>query len=237
MATENLLYCRDYPVNDSIRIVIPTVGQILDNEDSYNDIVSVFTSVPIDFAVQLDDKGIDFTTINEFDLFVMLFDGLKEIDTSLVFGDMDMSGFELCVNNNTQKLVFYNENTGIEIGRREYCLIASVLRKINNLEKNRKKPGNEDAKKYMLERMRAKMKRRPKQSQSRLEQLVIAMVNTEQFKYDFASARDLTIYQFYESVKQIGRKIRYDNLMHGFYSGTVSAKDLTQDDLDWISHK
>ena len=237
MATENLLYRRDYPVTDSISVVIPTVGQILDNEDLYNDVVSAFTAMPIDFMVQLDDAGIDFTTINAFDLFIMLSEGLKKVDTSLVLKDINLSGFELCVNNQTKKLVLYNQESGIEIGRREHSQIASALRRINHLEKNRKKPGNDDAKQYMLERMRQKMKRHPRTEASQLEQLIVAMVNTEQFKYDFESVRNITIYQFNECVRQIVNKVNYDNRMIGVYSGTVNVKELSQDELNWLVHK
>ena len=237
MATENLLYRRDYPVTDSISVVIPTVGQILDNEDLYNDVVSAFTAMPIDFMVQLDDAGIDFTTINAFDLFIMLSEGLKKVDTSLVLKDINLSEFELCVNNQTKKLVLYNQESGIEIGRREHSQIASALRRINHLEKNRKKPGNDDAKQYMLERMRQKMKRHPRTEASQLEQLIVAMVNTEQFKYDFESVRNITIYQFNECVRQIVNKVNYDNRMFGVYSGTVNVKELSQDELNWLVHK
>lgn len=237
MATENLLYRRDYPVTDSISVVIPTVGQILDNEDLYNDVVSAFTAMPIDFMVQLDDAGIDFTTINAFDLFIMLSEGLKKVDTSLVLKDINLSEFEICVNNQTKKLVLYNQESGIEIGRREHSQIASVLRRINHLEKNRKKPGNDDAKQYMLERMRQKMKRHPRTEVSQLEQLIVAMVNTEQFKYDFESVRNITIYQFNECVRQIVNKVNYDNRMIGVYSGTVNVKELSQDELNWLVHK
>lgn len=237
MATENLLYRRDYPVTDSISVVIPTVGQILDNEDLYNDVVSAFTAMPIDFMVQLDDAGIDFTTINAFDLFIMLSEGLKKVDTSLVLKDINLNEFELCVNNQTKKLVLYNQESGIEIGRREHSQIASALRIINHLEKNRKKPGNDDAKQYMLERMRQKMKRHPRTEASQLEQLIVAMVNTEQFKYDFESVRNITIYQFNECVRQIVNKVNYDNRMIGVYSGTVNVKELSQDELNWLVHK
>lgn len=237
MATENLLYRRDYPVTDSISVVIPTVGQILDNEDLYNDVVSAFTAMPIDFMVQLDDAGIDFTTINAFDLFIMLSEGLKKVDTSLVLKDINLSEFELCVNNQTKKLVLYNQKSGIEIGRREHSQIASALRRINHLEKNRKKPGNDDAKQYMLERMRQKMKRHSRTEASQLEQLIVAMVNTEQFKYDFESVRNITIYQFNECVRQIVNKVNYDNRMIGVYSGTVNVKELSQDELNWLVHK
>lgn len=237
MAIESLLYRHDYPINDSIRVMIPTVGEILDNENLYNDIVAAFTAMPVDFMVQLDSAGIDFTAINEYDLFIMLSNELKRTDTSLVLGSLSLKEFELCVNNQTKKLVLYNEKAGIEIGRREHSQIASVLRRINHLEKNRKLPANEEAKRYMLERARMKMKRRRKTEGSQLEQLIVAMVNTEQFKYDFESVRNITIYQFNECIRQIVNKVNYDNRMHGVYSGTVNAKELSQAELNWLTHK
>ena len=72
---------------------------------------------------------------------------------------------------------------------------------------------------------------------SQLESLIIAMVSTEQFKYNFEEVKKLTIYQFNESVRQIIKKVEYDNRMHGIYSGTINAKDLNKDDLNWLTHK
>ncbi len=76
---------KDYPINDYIRVMIPTVGEVLENEDNYYSMVSMLTAMPIDMMVQLDDIGIDFTTINEWELFLLLFNSLKEQDTSLIF--------------------------------------------------------------------------------------------------------------------------------------------------------
>lgn len=39
MPTRHLLYQREYPINDSIRIIIPTVGEIIDDEDNYYGLV------------------------------------------------------------------------------------------------------------------------------------------------------------------------------------------------------
>ena len=72
---------------------------------------------------------------------------------------------------------------------------------------------------------------------SQLEELIVALVNTEQYHYGFEGTRELSIYQFNESVRQVIKKIDYDNKMHGIYAGTVSAKDLSQDDLNWLTHK
>lgn len=238
MSTLNLLYQKEYAINDKIKVMIPTVGEILENEDDYYGLVSLLTAMPVDYMVLLDDVGVDFTTINEYELFLMVFGGFKTHDTSLVFGDLDMNAFDLAMNQQNGNVVLYDESNDIVIDRAIHGRIAATLRKIHHLEKNRRRPANKDAKDYMLQRAREKMKRNKyKKDDSELESLIIALVNTEQFKYDFEGAKGLSIYQFNESVKQIINKIDYDNRMHGVYAGTINAKDLSQDDFNWLIHK
>lgn len=235
--TSSLLYSRVTPVTDQIGIVIPTVGEIIDNETEYYSIVNVLTAMPIDYMVQLDDIGVDFTQINEYELFLILFSGIRELDTHLVFDGVNLKLMEIMQDTKTNMPVLYDEGNDIVIDRVTHTRIANVLRKIHNLEKNNKKPGNEDARKYMLERARRKAKRKKKAESSQLEQLIVAMVNTEQFKYGFEGTRELSIYQFNESVRQIQHKINYDNIMRGVCAGTVDPKGISQDDLNWLVHK
>lgn len=238
MSTLNLLYKKQYEINDSIKIVIPTVGEIIDNEDNYYSIITVLTAMPIDLMVPLDDAGIDYTEINEYDLFLLMSAGLKAQDTHLVFGDLDLTKFEISVNQQNGKIVLYDAENDIVIDRATHARIAGVLRKIHHLEKNRRKPANQEAKEYMLKRAREKMRRnRNRKQESQLEPLIIAMVNAEQYKYDFEGTRELSIYQFNESVRQIIKKVDYDNRMYGIYAGTINAKELSQDDLNWLTHK
>lgn len=238
MATRNLLYKRSYEINDFVKIVIPTVGEILDCEDEYYGLVALLTAMPIDMMVQLDDAGIDFTTINEYELFLLLFRSLKERDTSMIFGDLSLKDFQTAVNQQNGGIVLMNEKTGAVIDRTIYGQIANALRVIHHLEKNKRKPANGEAREYMLKRARDKMRRRKNRiTGSQLEDLIVAMVNTEQYHYGFEGTRELSIYQFNESVRQVIKKIDYDNKMRGVYAGTVSAKDLSQDDLNWLSHK
>ena len=115
--------------------------------------------------------------------------------------------------------------------------MASVLRKLHHLEKNHRRPANDEAKEYMLRRAREKLKRhKDRKEDSQLESLIIAMVNTEQFKYDFEGTRELSIYQFNESVRQVIKKTDYDNRMYGIYTGTINPKELSQKDLNWLVH-
>lgn len=238
MASLNLLYKRQYAVNDDIRVLIPYVGEILENEDTYYNMVSAITAMPIDFMVQLDDAGIDFTSINEYELFLLLFNGLQMQDTSLIFGDLDLTKFKYDENPENGMLTLYDAEDDIRIDRAIHGQIAAVLRKIHHLERNHRKPANTEAKDYLLERARDKITRRKnRKEESQLESLIVAMVNTEQYKYGFEGTRELSIYQFNESVRQIIKKVDYDNRMYGVYAGTINPKELSQNDLNWLIHK
>lgn len=237
MPTLNLLYKESYSINDDIKIMIPKVRDVLEHDEDYYNMVMMLTAMPIDMMVQLDEMGVDFTDINEYDLFLMVFNSLKTEDTSLIFGDLDLSRFRTATSEQTGKVVLLNPE-GVRIDRAVANQIATVLRKIHDLKVNNKKPANEEAKKYMLERARAKMKRANRRlNESYLEQQIVAMVNTEQYHYGFEGTLELSIYQFNKSVRQVIKKVDYEHLMHGVYAGTISSKDLSQKDLNWITNE
>lgn len=238
MSIQNTLYKKQIAINDHIHVVIPTVGDVIENEDNYYTLVSTITAYPVDMMVQLDDAGIDFSTIDAWELFILMFRGIQAQDTSLVFGDLDLSKFKLAFNEQNGEAVLLDTENEITIDRLIHEQIANALRRIHHLKPDMRKPANEEAKKFMIERARAKLKRRRNRVEdSQLETLIIAMVNTEQYKYDFETTKSLTIYQFNESVRQIINKVDYEHRMQGVYAGTIDAKDLSQDDLNWIKHK
>lgn len=238
MATLNLLYENEYAINDKIKVVIPTVGQVLDNEDEYYSMVTAFTAMPIDLMVQLDDMKIDFEQITDYDLFIILFNGLRLQNVGLILKDIDFSKFILDIDEEKQELFLIDEENDIKIDRSVYLQISAVLRKIHNIKKNIRKPGNKDARDYMLKRAREKMKRaKNRKTESQTESLIVALVNAPEFKYDYQSVRDLTIYQFNKSLYQIVNRVDYNNRMVGIYTGNINPKDMSQDDLNWLTTK
>lgn len=235
---DNILYKHSIRINDYIEVMIPTVEEILGNEDEYYGIISSLVSTPYDFMVQLDDIGVDFTEIDDYQLFLIVFQTLSSQDTHLIFGDLDLSGFEPAINEENEEIVLLDTNTGAVIDKSIHFQIAEALRKIHHLKRNNRKAANAEAKKFLIERARKKQKRAQREKHSsQLEPLIIAMVNTEQFKYDFETAKTLTIHQFNESVIQIVHKVNYLNVMHGVYAGTVSVKDIDQKELNWLNNE
>jgi len=234
---KSMLYQTEHKINEYISVKIPTLDEILDNEDEYYGTIALIVSTPYDMMVQLDDINIDFTQINEWDLFCLLFNELQSRDLSMIFGDLNLGDFKTAVNKQNGNIVLRNPKTGAVIDRAIHGKISRFLREILHLEKNDKKPANEEAKKYMIERARKRLNRNKKRlEKSQLEDYIIALVNTSEFPYDYTSVRGLTIYQFYASLHQIVKKVKFDNLMIGCYAGTVNMKELDQNELNWISN-
>lgn len=57
MPTRHLLYQKDYPINDYIRVMIPTVGEVLENEDNYYSMVSMLTAMSVLKAHRSESKA------------------------------------------------------------------------------------------------------------------------------------------------------------------------------------
>ena len=221
-----------------LSIRIPTVGEILEDEQNYYNIISSLTASPYQYMVQLNDVfHIDYTTITDYELFMMLFSAYLQSDLSIVFGDLNISDFKIKTDN--QQDILMSPSSGIEINEKVYNDLANIIRKINLLEKVNYKPGNESAKKYLLEKERKRQKRNAKKPyEPYLEKIVIALVNTNEFPYDYDSCMDLSIYRFNQSFKQIQHKIAFDKTMIGVYAGTVDTSKLgNKDALTWIPNK
>lgn len=234
-----LLNATSVEIVPNLFLRIPTVGEILEDEDKYYGIVSSLTASPFQYMVQLDDMGIDYTQITDYQLFMMLFPMYAQSDLSLIFGDLDTSDFNVYINQDDDSQVIYSPSNNIVIDELVYNDLSDMIRKINLFEKVKSKPGNESARKYLLEKERKKQKRNAKKPRfPYLEKMVIALVNTSEFPYNYETCMDLSIYKFNQSLQQIQRKIAFDNTMVGVYAGTVDTSKMTDKDaLSWIPNK
>ena len=236
---KSLLNATSVEIVPNLSLRIPTVGEILEDEDKYYGIVSSLTASPFQYMVQLDDMGIDYTQITDYQLFMMLLPMYAQSDLSLLFGDLNTSDFNVYVNQDDDNQVIYSPSNNIVIDELVYNDLSDMIRKINLFEKVKSKPGNESARKYLLEKERKKQKRNAKKPRfPYLEKMVIALVNTSEFPYNYETCMDLSIYKFNQSLQQIQRKIAFDNTMVGVYAGTVDTSKMTDKDaLSWIPNK
>lgn len=238
MDSRSLLLQTQVDLAPGIAIRIPTVGEILQNERLYYQTTYSLTATPFQNMVHLDDLGIDFTTISEWQLFIQTFLAYAHSGDLLdyVFADLQTQGFGIYQDPQTAALYLSNPDTGVQIHESTYLQIVELIRKINLYEHITARPANETARQYLIEKERKRLKRLAKKPpEPYLEQMVIALVNTAEFPYDYESCMHLSIYAFNQSFKQIQHKINYDNTMIGIYAGTLNARDMKDKSaLSWI---
>lgn len=236
---KSLLKLSSVDILPNLSIRIPTVGEILEDEQHYYSLISSLTATPFQYMVQLDDIGIDFTKITDYELFLLLFPSFAQTDMSILFGKTNFSDISVCKSNKNGALVLYSPKNDIAIDELIYGKIVEYIRKINNLKKENRKPGNEEAKEFRIKLERKRQKRNAKKSyEPYLEKMVVALVNRPEFKYNYEQVDNLTIYQFNQSFEQIKTSITFDNTMIGVYAGTVdTSKIKDRSCLSWLPIK
>lgn len=240
MGNKSLLRADSVEITDKLSLHIPTVGEILDNQDLYFNLVSIFTSTPFQYMVQLDDIHIDYTTITDYQMFLIFFPLYVGEDMSILFGDIDTSNFGVYTNQQNGTTVIYNPTNDVIIDELVYNNIGNTLRKINHIKKVLSKPANENARKYLIEKERKRLKRLARERKkngnddSEFEKYIVALVNNKDFKYNYEEVENLSIYKFYQSLRQIQTNINFNNIMRGVYAGTVDASKIDKSSLSWI---
>lgn len=226
----------EYRINDHIAIRQPTVGEVMRlGEREYYGMLSAFTAVPSDMIGELWEKGIDWTNLSDFELFIMLSRGLTPDRTSILFGsEIDFSRFELCLNPQNEQLVLQDQN-GIRIDINIYTKISEYLRSMHGIVPKREMPYNKLTKKVMIREAMDKLAiSRRKSYKSMMYNMVSSMVNSAGFKYDYTSIQDLGIVAFTDAVKRISTITSANNLTLGAYMGNLDVKKINKNEFNWM---
>lgn len=237
---KSLLKLSSVQIPDTIlSIRIPTVGEVLEDEQHYYSLISSLTATPFQYMVQLDNIGLDFTTVTDYQLFMMLFPSFVQGDISILFGDTDFSDIQIQKNDQNDTYILYSKKSNLTIDELVYSRMVEIIRKINGLKRETRKPGNDEAKEFRINLERKRQKRNAnKPYEPYLEKIVVALVNRPEFKYNYETVEDLTIYQFNQSFEQIKTSINFDNTMIGVYAGTVdTSKIKDRSCLSWLPIK
>lgn len=238
--TQSLMRTNQYRIDDTISIYVPTIGEIYDyGEDEYYNIVQLLTSVPYDLMVQFDDVGVDYETVTEVQLFFTMLEKLciSKVDLSIIFKDFDIYNYRIAENVNDKEIVMLNpKNMDYKITKEKQVLISNTIRKIHFWKKTESKAGNDEAKEYLIERNRKKQRIAARKGhRSFLDESIIKLVNTEEFKYNYEECMDLSIYKFNASLQQIPKKKNWEQTMNGAYFGTVDLSKLDIEKIHWMS--
>ena len=124
----------DYVINDQIKILQPNIRQIAEfGEREFFSVVHTITAIPSDMKANLDDMGLDWMEVDDFELFIMLSQTLTPDRTKLLFGDIDLSKLRPYKHPNIEdEIILADKQTGIVVDKMIY-LRNFPIQETNNL--------------------------------------------------------------------------------------------------------
>ena len=101
----------DFVVSKYIRLHQPSLGEICDyGEQEYYSMIYNLTATPQSLKVQLWDMGIDYTEITPYELFYqMLYKLYPQERTSIIFGNLDLTKFQVMQRKDDESIFLYQE--------------------------------------------------------------------------------------------------------------------------------
>ena len=213
-----------YKYNDLITIKIPTLGQIRgegndDIENCFWKEVNLFIKTPSDMMSELDSMGIDFEEISEYTLFIMLLTGFlaDKNNSCQLFEGFDFKKLKFSEDSSGQ-LVFIDEDGNEVFNEIIYLDISNIIAAMIGTEKTpKKKFGNDFAKKMRIKQdYKKKEKARKEQDENDgvLSSIILRLVNNANFPYNFETINNVTIFDVFQSVKQIDKDLSVTDLMN-----------------------
>lgn len=253
-----LYYGDDIQIADGIVYIQPTLKEIKDfGEKRYFSSVYTFTSVGADLKWQLWEMGIDYTQIEDYDLFIKALsqilssqnitnedsykyteEELKEMSFNplkLILKDIDFSDFEVYKIDREDNLVLYNKEKDILIDRMVYRKIVDIIRSVHGLKRNNETPANEITKMDLIEDARDELiasSRKPYRSTLKSYISTISVMT----HINIDEIWNWKIGVLIDIMRRINRVEDATLLLQGAYSGFTSLKDIDRDRLNWSAN-
>ena len=234
-------------------------GRDISKEQGYLSIATMFLQTPTDVMLWLKECGIYWTDVSDYEVFVLtMLSFLSEVQNeqtkevsinkwNLLFPNLDCENIKLghLSNSSTddmKSVVFIDDNDKVIFNPKIYEQISDLLCCILHAEKNHEyqKVPEKDTRDYILQRAKTKYERelarnkKKNKSSSVLDGVILFLVNNCNFKYDFETVKSLTIYDLYACYKQINKNSEVNDLMSGYYFGTVDLKKIDESKLQRI---
>lgn len=232
-----LFFGDDIIINDKIILTQPTIGQIVEfGERRFYSILSALTYIPSDLKSELWDMNhIDWQTVDDFELFMMLTRNLTSDDTKLFLGDIDLSKMIIGVDVHSNQPCLYDAEKEIKIDKAIYLKIITYIREMFNIHPKVERAKNKRTFNVLIEddRFRKSLNKDKKYTSSLLP-LISSMLNHPGFKYKKNELRDIGIVEFMDSVQRISAIVSTTALLQGSYSGMVDTSKIPKEQFNWL---
>ena len=237
------MYFREDYFVKGIRIVQPTIGNILDiGESKFYSGLSPFLYNSTSIRVMLWDlpQRIDWCNVKDIEVFGIL-KNMTNTDNSairLLFPDYRIEHMQLMQlnekNSNECQLFLYDEENDFVLNESEYMEIAEYIRTLLNIHPKIEKAKGKTTKQWMIDEDRMNMAQRDEKNTSTLLPLISACINHPGFKYKLQELRDVGIYEFMDSVQRLQIYESTIALLGGSYSGFADMSKVPKEQFNFM---
>lgn len=228
-----LYFGDDYVINDQITIHQPNVGEIVMCEKEYFSTIYTLSAIPSDMKSQLFDMGLDWCSIEDFELFIMLAPTLSQERTRLLFGDLDFSKLKPFRNNQNGNIVLADKENGIVVDEMIYLRIVNYLRKLHHITPKVEKTKSKTVKKWLIEEDRKKIElAKNKPFKSYLLPIISSVKVKQGYTKDYV--RNMGFFELMDEVERLNVIGNSDHLLSAVYAGTIDMKKIDKKELNWM---
>ena len=233
-----LYLSEDVKIANGIVLKCPKIIDIVDyGENEYFSMAQTLCSTPSSMMVALDDMGLNYMKISDFELFMMLSQSLMPDATKLLLGDLDLTKFKPHQIKDTEEAILVYEGTEhdenpIVISSIIYDVLTTYIRKMHGFKKEFRPAGNELTRKAMirLARQDAEVaKNKPRESFLRP---IISSVKCRQ-GYSIDYIKQMGIFELMDDLSRLNVIVNADAALGGMFSGFVDTKKMDKTVLNW----
>ena len=182
---------------------------------------------------QLWDSGIDWESIKDFDLFILLSKSLHQDKTKLLLGDVDLSKMKLYPHpENEDEVILADKENGFIIDEYIYLKMAEYIRQMHGLKKNVEHAKNKRTKRALLEYDR---QLRESRSDSEYKSFLFPLVTSLKVKmgYTLDYIGQMHIVEFMNDINRLNIIRSADALLGATYSGFCDTSKIDKKQMDW----
>lgn len=230
-----LYFGDDYVINDKIKLSQPTIGDVVSyGEASYFSMIYQLCAIPSDVkSILWDQMGIDWTQIEDFELFTLFSQTMTPDRTGIIFGDLDFSKMKPYKHPQNDEIVLADKESGIIIDKLIYMRMMTFLRKLHNITPKPERAKGKRARQAMIDEDRRNRElNKDKPFRSYLLPLISSIKVKQGYTRDYI--RNMGLFEFFDDISRAQVIDSANHLLNGAYSGMADLSKVPKEQFNWM---
>lgn len=227
-------------VRGTVTVKQPKIKDILEiGESRFYSNLSILVGNPTQFRLMLWEAGIDWNTISDFQMFILMCKQLEPDVVNLMFDNINFESFEPYERekeDGTMETYLYDKESDTEITELVYQYFHQYLQNVFNMKPEREVTRQQMLKEAWIRKDKVELKQKQKKGENSsfsFVPLISTYINHPGTKHSLQELRDVGVAEFFDSLKRIQIYEHATAVLKGMYSGFVNSKDIDPSSYDF----